>query len=247
MKKSLGIASLVLTTSAHAGLVSITPSTLTWNNGVDIDGDGQLDFISSDLSANDITTLTDVGGLAVGGYILHTRQDLTKLHFGSTQNNMWTNFFVSAGTAIDSSVLFSQQADIYEEYFNSETSRHDVIGQDCGKFGCSPILAPIMTPWMPEPSLDSLNQSPLFDNRGLIGLVLNNGDGNNFYGWLDVEMTADHINIYDGAIETNANRSVIAGQSIEVPEPSTLAILATGLAMGGIVRRRRQTKSLHAQ
>ena len=82
----------------------------------------------------------------------------------------------------------------------------------------------------------SSSVSPNFGSGSYMGFLTSQGN----YGWLEVTWTAssDQFQILSGAYESSPNTAILAG-AVAVPEPSTYAMLATGLAALGLVSRRR--------
>ena len=72
-----------------------------------------------------------------------------------------------------------------------------------------------------------------------LGLKWDIGSGNFLYGWARLDVTADNMGtatLFSFAYETEPNTSIVAGQ---IPEPSSLALLAAGGGAVALKRRRR--------
>ena len=74
-----------------------------------------------------------------------------------------------------------------------------------------------------------------------LGLKWDIGSGNFLYGWARLDVTADNMGtatLFGFAYETEPNTSIVAGQ---IPEPSSLALLAAGGGAVALKRRRRSS------
>jgi hypothetical protein len=93
-------------------------------------------------------------------------------------------------------------------------------------------IGPDTTGWLNEADLDRF-----VGRRGYAGVVFDVPGGSPHFGYLDISVAADgtSVTLYGGAYESLANTPI---QTPAVPEPGTLALLATGAAGLAAWRRR---------
>jgi hypothetical protein len=66
-------------------------------------------------------------------------------------------------------------------------------------------------------------------DTGFMALVVQDGSGNDYYGWAEIQRNADQTyTLLATAYDTVPNESILAGQGLPVPEPSVLGLLAIG-------------------
>jgi hypothetical protein len=73
---------------------------------------------------------------------------------------------------------------------------------------------------------------------GYVGLRLDAGGGNFYYGWAQVTYNVGSFSLIDVAYQSTPNTSILAGATA-IPEPAPLAALCGVVAMGAALRWRR--------
>ncbi|MGA2280007.1 MAG: PEP-CTERM sorting domain-containing protein [Verrucomicrobiota bacterium] len=76
-------------------------------------------------------------------------------------------------------------------------------------------------------------------DTGFMALLVQDGSGNDYYGWAEIQRNADQTyTLLATAYDTVPNESILAGQGLPVPEPSTLALAGLGGLSLLLFRRR---------
>ncbi|MCW8090712.1 hypothetical protein [Alteromonas sp. ASW11-130] len=235
MNKFWTIAGMAFAAQANAGIIS--HQTMGWDASLDIDGDGFEDFFSGILTGSGST---EPEALPDGRFMQHT-YDVEGFFFGNSLNTIWSTAFIDEGTRISDGLLTWDNP--FVPVFEDRTYTGTQYGT--GSEDCIPSeICGYKYLWEPPVPyegdvLEETIESELA-GRGIIGFALGSIDGFRF-GWMDIQFTREEITIFEGALSDRTNEEMVAGQyrPAEVSTPATLGLLATGLAMGAVARRRR--------
>jgi len=228
---------------AQAGVITLDAATYTYNTAIDLNGDGAYDYNLGYSNINDNFSAYPNSPTAIGQTAERTYDNHQELTFGSNYSNLWTSALLTSGSTIDEHSIFSGNSSDAVYLSDNLYTQSLTSYQSCYK-GCYYSWSTSGTTLT-----DSTETWGALRGRGLMGLSLDVA-GETHFGWIDVEFGQTSMNIFGGAIADIQNRGIIAGEqrlvssaseqnSTSVPEPSSIAILATGLAMGAVVRRRK--------
>lgn len=151
-------------------------------------------------------------------------------------------------------ILFDIISHVYEStgtVRNLVAHNYD-IGGDLGitVFQPGQQIGPDTTDWRGRfadphaPSLGVLLESatpsgPFLNSRGFVGLFFDIPGGGHHFGYLEIEGTGDTLAILGGAFESQPNVPI----QVPVPEPGSLALLASGAV--GLAAWRRARRARH--